>query len=81
MTMAGALPAKSGSVTIGGAEVLGHTPDSVRRMGIAIVLEGHPVLNNVSVMDNLRALRRLDAPGAIGRRIRRSRRRSKCSPN
>lgn len=55
MTMAGALPAKSGSVTIAGAEVLGNTPDSVRRMGIAIVLEGHPVLNNVSVIDNLRA--------------------------
>jgi len=55
MTMAGALPAKSGSVTLDGAGVLGHTPDSVRRMGIAIVLEGHPVLNNISVLDNLRA--------------------------
>ncbi|HXE16995.1 MAG TPA: ATP-binding cassette domain-containing protein [Stellaceae bacterium] len=55
MTMAGTLPAKSGSVTIDGKAVLGNTPDSVRRMGIAIVLEGHPVLNNISVIDNLRA--------------------------
>jgi branched-chain amino acid transport system ATP-binding protein len=55
MTMSGALPAKSGSVTLDGTEVLGHTPDAVRRMGIAIVLEGHPVLSNISVIDNLRA--------------------------
>ena len=55
MTMAGALPAKSGSVSLGGAELLGNTPDTVRRMGVAIVLEGHPVLNNISVIDNLRA--------------------------
>jgi branched-chain amino acid transport system ATP-binding protein len=55
MTMAGALPAKSGSVTLDGAEVLGNKPEQVRRMGIAIVLEGHPVLNNISVHDNLRA--------------------------
>jgi branched-chain amino acid transport system ATP-binding protein len=55
MTMSGALPAKSGSVSIDGVEVLGNTPDTVRRMGIAIVLEGHPVLNNISVLDNLRA--------------------------
>jgi branched-chain amino acid transport system ATP-binding protein len=55
MTMSGALPATSGSVSIAGVEVLGNTPDTVRRMGVAIVLEGHPVLNNISVIDNLRA--------------------------
>jgi branched-chain amino acid transport system ATP-binding protein len=55
MTMSGALPARSGSVTLDGTEVLGHTPDAVRRKGIAIVLEGHPVLSNISVIDNLRA--------------------------
>jgi branched-chain amino acid transport system ATP-binding protein len=55
MTMAGALPAKSGSVSLDGVEVLGNTPDSVRRLGVAIVLEGHPVLNNISVIDNMRA--------------------------
>ncbi len=55
MTMSGALPAASGSVSLNGVEVLGNTPDTVRRLGIAIVLEGHPVLNNISVIDNLRA--------------------------
>ncbi len=49
------MPAKSGSVSIGGVELLGNSPDTVRRNGIAIVLEGHPVLNNISVIDNLRA--------------------------
>lgn len=55
MTMAGALPAKSGSVTLDGAEVLGMAPEMVRRTGIAMVSEGHPVLNGISVIDNLRA--------------------------
>jgi branched-chain amino acid transport system ATP-binding protein len=35
--------------------MLGLSPDQVRRRGIAIVLEGHPVLNGISVIDNLRA--------------------------
>ena len=55
MTMAGILPAKSGSVTLDDAQLLGLSPDSVRRYAVAIVLEGHPVLNNLSVLDNLRA--------------------------
>jgi branched-chain amino acid transport system ATP-binding protein len=55
LTISGALPAKSGSVTLDGAQMLGLTPDQVRRRGIAIVLEGHPVLNGISVIDNLRA--------------------------
>jgi branched-chain amino acid transport system ATP-binding protein len=54
-TMVGILPAKSGSVSLHGVELLGQTPDAVRRQGVAIVLEGHPVLNNISVLDNLRA--------------------------
>lgn len=55
LTIAGALPATSGSVSLDGEDVLGHSPESVRRRGIAIVLEGHPVLNGISVLDNLRA--------------------------
>lgn len=54
-TICGGLPAKSGSALFDGREVLGLTRDAVRRNGIAIVPEGHPVLNNVSVLDNLRA--------------------------
>jgi branched-chain amino acid transport system ATP-binding protein len=55
MTACGMLPAKSGSVSADGLEMLGKSPDRVRRNGIAIVPEGHPVLNNISVLDNLRA--------------------------
>jgi branched-chain amino acid transport system ATP-binding protein len=51
----GLLPAKSGSVSVNGIALLGQSPDAVRRGGIAIVPEGHPVLNNISVLDNLRA--------------------------
>jgi branched-chain amino acid transport system ATP-binding protein len=55
MAMSGALPAKSGSVTLDGVEMLGKPPEMVRRSGIAMVMEGHPVLNGISVIDNLRA--------------------------
>ena len=54
-TACGMLPAKSGSVSADGREMLGLSPDLVRRNGIAIVPEGHPVLSNISVLDNLRA--------------------------
>jgi branched-chain amino acid transport system ATP-binding protein len=55
MTMAGVLPAKSGSVALDGVEMLGKPPEVVRRSGIAMVAEGHPVLTGISVIDNLRA--------------------------
>jgi branched-chain amino acid transport system ATP-binding protein len=54
-TVCGGLPARSGSVSFDGEEVLGLSPDTIRRKGIANVPEGHPVLNNLSVLDNLRA--------------------------
>lgn len=55
MTIAGALPAKSGTIAVGGKSLAGATPDVVRRAGIAVVPEGHPVLAHLSVRDNLRA--------------------------
>lgn len=55
MTIAGALPAETGDVTLGGASLLGLSPDAVRRRGVSIVAEGHRVLGALSVMDNLRA--------------------------
>jgi branched-chain amino acid transport system ATP-binding protein len=54
-TMAGALPATSGSVALDGVELLGKAPEEVRRQGVAIVPEGHPLLTSLSVLDNLRA--------------------------
>jgi branched-chain amino acid transport system ATP-binding protein len=55
LTMAGVLPAVRGSVSCEGAELLGRSPDAVRRHGVALVLEGHPVLTGLSVRDNLAA--------------------------
>lgn len=55
MTVAGVLPATSGQVTLGANNLVGLTPDAVRRRGITIVPEGHSVLPNLSVLDNLRA--------------------------
>src|SRR5580704_5775490 len=54
-TMAGILPALRGHVSCDGTELLGQSPDSVRRQGVALVLEGHPVLIGLSVRDNLAA--------------------------
>src|ERR1700735_4446111 len=55
LTMAGILPALRGHVSCDGTELLGQSPDSVRRQGVALVLEGHPVLIGLSVRDNLAA--------------------------
>ena len=44
LTMAGVLPAVRGSISCEGVELLGQSPDAVRRHGVALVLEGHPVL-------------------------------------
>lgn len=55
LTMAGVLPALSGDVSCDGAPLLGRSPDDVRCQGVALVLEGHPVLTGLSVRDNLAA--------------------------
>jgi branched-chain amino acid transport system ATP-binding protein len=55
LTMAGILPALRGHVSADGTELLGQSPDAVRRHGVALVLEGHPVLIGLSVRDNLAA--------------------------
>jgi branched-chain amino acid transport system ATP-binding protein len=55
LAMAGVLPATGGSVSCDGVELLGLSPDVVRRHGVALVLEGHPVLVGLSVRDNLAA--------------------------
>jgi branched-chain amino acid transport system ATP-binding protein len=55
LTMAGILPALKGTVSYDGVELLGQSADAVRRQGVALVLEGHPVLTGLSVRDNLAA--------------------------
>ena len=55
LTIAGILPALRGGIFCDGRQLLGHSPDAVRRQGVALVLEGHPVLTGLSVRDNLAA--------------------------
>lgn len=55
MTVAGVLQASAGRVEMAGENLLGMTPDAVRRRGITVVPEGHSVLPNLSLLDNLRA--------------------------
>jgi branched-chain amino acid transport system ATP-binding protein len=53
--IAGVLPASGGSIELDGISLMGQAPDIIRRRGIAVVPEGHRVLANLSVLDNLRA--------------------------
>jgi branched-chain amino acid transport system ATP-binding protein len=55
LTVAGVLPALRGNISCEGVQLLGQPPDAVRRHGVALVLEGHPVLTGLSVRDNLAA--------------------------
>lgn len=55
MSIAGALPVTSGAILLDGAPLRGLRPEHVRRRGVAVVPEGHRVLGDLSVLDNLRA--------------------------
>jgi branched-chain amino acid transport system ATP-binding protein len=52
MAMAGVLP-RGGSVRLGGAALEGFSPDRIRRAGLALVPEGHRMLGQLSVEDNI----------------------------
>jgi branched-chain amino acid transport system ATP-binding protein len=54
LAAAGALPHTSGEVTIDGRSIKGLRPERVRRLGVAAVPEGHHVLSDLTVGDNLR---------------------------
>lgn len=55
MTIAGDLPVSSGAIELDGTSLAGRPPEAVRRLGVGAVPEGHPVLEPLSVRDNLRA--------------------------
>ena len=55
LSIAGMLPTLGGSVRCGDVQLLGLPPDAVRRHGVALALEGHPVFGDLSVRDNLAA--------------------------
>lgn len=54
LALAGVLTVKAGSITLDGA-ALPKGPEAIRRAGIAAIPEGHRVLTQLSVEDNLRA--------------------------
>lgn len=52
MAMAGVLP-RGGFVRLGNTALEGFSPDRIRRAGLALVPEGHRVLGQLSVEDNI----------------------------
>jgi len=66
LAMAGVIPTASGAVRLGERLLTGQVPDRIRRTGVAFVPEGHRVLGQLSVEDNL--LVAALAPSAAARR-------------
>lgn len=54
LTIGGALPSTSGSISMGGVELRGAKPEKVRGNGVAVVPEGRRLLPNLTVEDNLK---------------------------
>ena len=52
--IAGAVEPAFGEIVLDGINLKGRAPDEVRRLGVATVPEGHQVLRELSVRDNLR---------------------------
>lgn len=55
MAIAGDLSVSRGTIELDGMSLVGRAPEIVRRSGVGAVPEGHPVLEPLSVRDNLRA--------------------------
>ncbi|MGY3590404.1 branched-chain amino acid transport system ATP-binding protein [Bradyrhizobium sp. USDA 4341] len=54
LAIAGVLPATSGAINLDGRSIRGLRPEAIRASGLAAVPEGHQVLNELSVEDNLK---------------------------
>ncbi len=54
LAIAGALPPTGGRVTIDGRSTEGLRPEGLRKLGVAAVPEGHQVLSDLTVEDNLK---------------------------
>lgn len=66
LALAGVLPVVEGRITLNGAP-LPPSPEAIRRAGLAAVPEGHRVLTDLSVDDNLRVAGRLLPDDLSGR--------------
>ena len=65
LAIAGVLPLSGGEIRADKRRISGRRPDQVRRAGVSTVPEGHRVLTDLSVAENLRV-----AAGRLGRRER-----------
>ena len=69
LAIAGALPAASGNVSVDDRPIAGLRPETIRAAGVAAVPEGHQVLGDLSVEDNLKVagscLRRAEVKPAV----------------
>jgi branched-chain amino acid transport system ATP-binding protein len=54
LAIAGALPVSGGNILLDGKSIKGVRPEHVRRLGVAAVPEGHRVLTELTVEENLR---------------------------
>ncbi|MGO9699703.1 MAG: ABC transporter ATP-binding protein [Xanthobacteraceae bacterium] len=54
LSIAGALPAERGQIVLDGKPINGLRPENVRRLGVVAVPEGHRVLTELTVEENLR---------------------------
>lgn len=65
MAIAGALPIASGHITLDKRPLHGLRPERVRAAGVAVVPEGHQVLGDLSIRDNLRVAASALPAGAV----------------
>ena len=54
LALTGTLPVRAGGITLDGTELRGRRPDAVRAAGLAAAPEGHRILGDLTVADNLR---------------------------
>jgi branched-chain amino acid transport system ATP-binding protein len=73
LSIAGALPVSRGKITLDDKPINGLRPENVRRLGIAAVPEGHRVLSELTVEENLQvagtALSRRQLDAAVERAL------------
>ena len=53
-TISGLVTARHGSVLLGGRELIGRAPERIARLGVAHVPEGHGIIGELTVDENLR---------------------------
>jgi len=53
-TISGLVKPRDGSVLLGGTQLLGRTPEAIARLGVGHVPEGHGIISELSVDENLR---------------------------